>query len=82
MCQPVQVALHVLLHLSPQLVPLVNSPAGGLGPLLGELSREDPQDEVHDEEGPQDHEGTEKYPLPPVTFRVLQLEVFLYERQS
>ena len=75
--QPVQVALHVLLHLGPHLIPLVNSPAGGLGPLLGELSRENTQDEVHHEESPEDDEGAEENPLPAVAFGILELQMFV-----
>ena len=73
MCQPVQVTLHVFLHLRLELVPLVDSSAGGLGSLLGELSREDAQDEVHHKEGPEHHQRAEEYPLPAVSLGILEL---------
>ena len=73
MCQPVEIALHVLLHLSLHLVPLVNSAAGRLGSLLAELSRQDAQDEIHHKKGTENNKGAEEKPLPTVPSRVLQL---------
>ena len=61
---PVLVALQVLLHLLPGSQLLEISPGLGLLSLLGELSGEDTEDEVHDEEGPEDDHGDEVEPLP------------------
>ena len=48
-------------------------PAGRFGPLLGELSGEDAENEVHHEEGPEHHQGEEVAPLPATSHRVLDL---------
>ena len=61
---PVLVALKVLLHLLPGSQLLEISPGLGLLSLLGELSGEDTEDEVHDEEGAEDDHGDEVEPLP------------------
>ena len=59
MGKPVEVALHVLIHLSLHLVLLVHAPARRLRPLLGELTREDAENQVHHKEGSKDHLGEE-----------------------
>ena len=59
MGKPVEVALHVLIHLRLHLVLLIHAPARRLRPLLGELAGEDAEDQVHDKEGSKDHLGDE-----------------------
>ena len=59
MSKPVEVALHVLVHLRLHLVLLVHAPARRLRPLLGELAGEDAEDQVHHKEGSKDHLGDE-----------------------
>ena len=61
MGKPVEVALHVLVHLSLHLVLLVDAPARRLRPLLGELAGEDAEDQVHHKEGSKDHLGDKGY---------------------
>ena len=57
MRQPVEVALHVIVHLRLHLVLLVHPPARCLRPLLRELSGQYTQDKVHHKKSPQDHLG-------------------------
>ena len=59
MGKPVEVALHVLVHLRLHLVLLVDAPARRLRPLLGELTGENAEDQVHHKEGSKDHLGDE-----------------------
>ena len=59
MGKPVEVALHVLIHLRLHLVLLVDAPARRLRPLLGELTGENAEDQVHHKEGSKDHLGDE-----------------------
>ena len=61
MGKPVEVALHVLVHLRLHLVLLIHAPACRLRPLLGELTGEDAEDQVHDKEGSKDHLGDKGY---------------------
>ena len=68
---PVLVALQVLLHLLPGSQLLEISPGLGLLSLLGELSGEDTEDEVHDEEGAEDDHGHKVEPLPGPALRVV-----------
>ena len=68
---PVHVALQVFVHLlaSAQLLEV----AAGLRllPLLGELSGEDAEDEVHHEEAAKDDHGDEVEPLPGAALAVV-----------
>ena len=59
MGKPVEVALHVLVHLSLHLVLLVDAPTRRLRPLLGEFTGEDAEDQVHHKEGSKDPLGDE-----------------------
>ena len=59
MGKPVEVALHILVHLRLHLVLLVDAPARRLRPLLGELTGENAEDQVHHKEGSKDHLGDE-----------------------
>ena len=61
MSKPVEVALHVLVHLSLHLVLLVDAPTRRLRPLLGEFTGEDAEDQVHHKEGSKDHLGDKGY---------------------
>ena len=58
------VSLEIFLHLLPRSQLLEISPGLGLFSLLGELSGEDTEDEVHDEEGAEDDHGDKVEPLP------------------
>ena len=57
MSEPVEVALHVIVHLRLHLVLLVHPPARRLRSLLRELSRKDAEDQIHHKKSTQNHLG-------------------------
>jgi len=73
LCDPVQVAPEVFLNLL-FLAELVKVTSGfGLFPLLGKLTAEDTQDEVHDKECPDNHHRDKVRPLPRVPHCIMDL---------
>ena len=68
---PVHVTLQVLLHLLPGSQLLEVSSRLGLFSFFGKLSREDTENEVHDEERAEDDHGDEVEPLPSATLGVV-----------